>query len=171
MVDNLSQLEPPSFLRVGQVELFARRTRKEEYAKAKEELEQIVRHLIQREYRDEIDQTLSLEKQVVNLAKAFRDRLTSLVTDWIRVGYCQGNFNSDNCAAGGFTLDYGPLDFCEFFHPEFQPWTGGGKHFSFFNQPQAAEINFYMFWTAVRELLKKGFRGNRRTRSSKRRIF
>ena len=46
------------------------------------------------------------------LATEFQNRLTSLVANWIRVGYCQGNFNvSDNCAAGGFTLDYGPFGF------------------------------------------------------------
>ncbi|MCL1483092.1 MAG: protein adenylyltransferase SelO family protein [Marinobacter sp.] len=51
------------------------------------------------------------------------------MANWIRVGYCQGNFNSDNCAAGGFTLDYGPFGFCDVFDPQFQPWTGGGHHF------------------------------------------
>ena len=93
----------------------------------------IVKHLIEREYKDEIDKSLPLSKRVLELANLFRTRLIKLVSNWIRVGYCQGNFNSDNCAAGGFTLDYGPFGFCETFHPEFQPWTGGGKHFSFFN--------------------------------------
>lgn len=71
----------------------------------------------------------------------------------MRVGYCQGNFNSDNCAAGGFTLDYGSFGFCELFDPSFQPWTRGGGHFSCFNQPVAAEANFHMFWAAIRLLL------------------
>jgi len=77
-----------------------------------------------------------------------------LVANWIRVGYCQGNFNSDNCAAGGYTLDYGPFGFCELFDPRFQPWTGGGAHFSFFNQPAAAEANYRMFWRSLRTLLE-----------------
>ena len=72
----------------------------------------------------------------------------------MRVGYCQGNFNSDNCAAGGYTLDYGPFGFCELFDPRFQSWTGGGEHFSFFNQPLAAEANYQMFWAAIRLLLE-----------------
>ena len=72
----------------------------------------------------------------------------------MRVGYCQGNFNSDNCAAGGFTLDYGPFGFCELFDPRFQPWTAGGEHFCFFNQPVAAEANYQMFWAALRPLLE-----------------
>ncbi|MGB7380569.1 MAG: protein adenylyltransferase SelO family protein, partial [Rivularia sp. (in: cyanobacteria)] len=48
---------------------------------------------------------------------------------------------------------YGPFGFCEIFDPWFQPWTGGGEHFSFFNQPTAAEANYHMFWKAVRPLL------------------
>lgn len=143
----------PSFIRVGQLELFARRARRNEHPYAMEELEELVVHLIDREYSDVIDQGLSTPDKVLVLAREFRDRLTRLVADWIRVGYCQGNFNSDNCAAGGFTLDYGPFGFCEVFDPRYQPWTGGGDHFSLFNQTAAAERNFQMFCTALRPLL------------------
>jgi len=143
----------PSFLRVGQLELFARRTRNNEHPKVMEELEQIVLHLIDREYADVIDQSLSIPEKVVLLAREFQNRLTSMVANWIRVGFCQGNFNSDNCAAGGFTLDYGPFGFCDVFNPYYQPWTGGGRHFSFLNQPNAAESNFIMFCSALRPLL------------------
>jgi uncharacterized protein YdiU (UPF0061 family) len=76
------------------------------------------------------------------------------VANWIRVGYCQGNFNSDNCAAGGFTLDYGPFGFMDMFDPRYQPWTGGGEHFSFLNQPRAAERNFHMFCLALKPLIE-----------------
>ena len=154
----------PSFLRVGQLELFGRRVRNQEHPKAMEELEKIVLHSIDREYSDVIDNTLNvsekstLEKntaeKVILLAHEFRNRLTSLVANWIRVGFCQGNFNSDNCAVGGFTLDYGPYGFCDLFDPNFQSWTGGGRHFSFLNQPVAAQKNFKMFCIAVRHLLK-----------------
>ena len=143
----------PSFIRVGQLELFSRRARKKEHPKAMDELEKLVVHLIDREYGDVIDQKLPTAEKVVLLAREFRSRLTSLVANWIRVGYCQGNFNSDNCAAGGFTLDYGPFGFCDVFDPHYQPWTGGGHHFSFLNQPMAAERNFQMFCSALRPLL------------------
>lgn len=147
----------PSFLRVGQLELFARRTRaKNKSPETTKELKMIVSHLIKREYKQEVDQSHPFEKQLVELALAFRGRLTNLVANWLRVGYCQGNFNSDNCAAGGFTLDYGPFGFCEMFDPAFQPWTGGGRHFSFFNQPQAAELNFKKFCEAIGELIEEG---------------
>ncbi|TDF39289.1 hypothetical protein EYS14_07125 [Alteromonadaceae bacterium M269] len=142
----------PSFLRVGQLELFGRRARSNQHPNAQQELKDIVLHLIEREYSNEIDKSLSFEDKVIQMAVAFRDRLTSLVADWIRVGYCQGNFNSDNCAGGGFTLDYGPFGFCEMFDPVYQPWTGGGRHFSFLNQPIAAQKNFEMFCRALEPL-------------------
>ncbi len=142
-----------SFLRVGQLELFARRARGHVHQGALNELQMIVKHLIERNYIQLIDPSLTFADKVVELADLFRGRLTSLVANWMRVGYCQGNFNSDNCAAGGFTLDYGPFGFCELFDPRFQPWTGGGDHFSFFNQPIAAEANYQMFCEAIRPLL------------------
>ena len=144
----------PSFLRVGQLELFGRRARKREHPKAIEELEKIVVHLIEREYSEEIDQNLLIEEKVILLATAFRSRITALVANWIRVGYCQGNFNSDNCAAGSFTLDYGPFGFIDMFDPRYQPWTGGGLHYAFLNQPQAAEHNYHMLCTALLPLLE-----------------
>lgn len=156
LVDNpvaISTRVAPSFLRVGQLELFARRARSNAHPKALEELRMIVAHLIEREYLSEIDQSLHFADQIVKLAKILSERLTSLIANWLRVGYCQGNFNSDNCPAGGYTLDYGPFGFCEIFDTEFQPWTGGGEHFAFFNQPLAAEANYQMFWAAVRPLL------------------
>tara|TARA_Y100001968_G_scaffold14139_1_gene11453 strand:+ start:5044 stop:6738 length:1695 start_codon:yes stop_codon:yes gene_type:complete len=142
----------PSFLRVGHIELFARRVRNNAHRDASKELKMIVKHLITRNYKNEINPSLSFGSQVLELAQLFRGRLTSLVANWMRVGYCQGNFNSDNCAAGGFTLDYGPFGFCELFNPRFQPWTGGGEHFSFFNQPIAAEANYHMFLESLRPL-------------------
>ena len=156
LVDNPAAITTrvaPSFLRVGQLELFARRARIQAHPQALQELQMIVQHLIERNYRQEIDANLPFSQQVLQLAESFRDRLVALVVHWLRVGFCQGNFNSDNCAAGGYTLDYGPFGFCELFDPRFQPWTGGGEHFCFFNQPQAAEANYQMFWASIRLLL------------------
>lgn len=144
----------PSFLRVGQIELFGRRARKNEHPNALKELEQIVLHVIEREYAEEIDQSLALEEKILLLAVEFRKRLTLLIANWVRVGYCQGNFNSDNCSVGGFGLDYGPFGFMDVFDPRYQSWTGGGVHFSFLNQPKAAERNFGMFCLALKPLLE-----------------
>jgi len=144
----------PSFLRVGQLELFSRRARVNEHPNALVELEMMVLHIIEREYKQQIDSSLPLAEKILILATEFRDRLTSLIANWLRVGYCQGNFNSDNCSVGGFTLDYGPFGFCEYFEPFFQPWTGGGRHFAFLNQSQAAEKNFETFCGALKPLMQ-----------------
>tara|TARA_Y100000589_G_C27196201_1_gene646909 strand:+ start:2242 stop:3936 length:1695 start_codon:yes stop_codon:yes gene_type:complete len=143
-----------SFLRIGQIELFYRRARSKSHNDAEKELELIVKHLIYREYQEDIDTLDSFSDQILSLANLYQERLTSLVANWIRVGYCQGNFNSDNCSAGGFTLDYGPFGFCELFDPNFQPWIGGGDHFSFLNQSKAAEENYNMFCNSLLILLK-----------------
>ena len=142
-----------SFLRVGQLELFSRRARHKAHPQALQELDKIVSHVIAREYREEIKDELPYADKLLILAGTFRDRLTSLISHWLRVGYCQGNFNSDNCAIGGFTLDYGPFGFCERFDPFYQPWTGGGRHFSFFNQTAAAKANFDTFCSTLEPLL------------------
>ncbi len=156
MVDNLIAISTrvaPSFLRIGQIELFSRRVRNHSHADSLKELQMIIEHLINRNYSDEITNNKSLSEKVIDIAYLYRGRLTSLVANWIRVGFCQGNFNSDNCALGGYTLDYGPFGFCELFDPGFQPWTGGGEHFSFFNQPKAAELNFQMFCSSLMPLI------------------
>lgn len=147
----------PSFLRVGQLELFGRRARKNEHPRALAELEAIFLHTLNREYPD-IAARLShteatLSDKVFAVAREFGVRLSRLAAHWIRVGYCQGNFNSDNCSLGGRTLDYGPFGFIEAYDPMFQMWIGGGEHFSFMNQPMAAMTNFKMFCTALVPLL------------------
>jgi len=158
MVDNhiaIATRVAPSFLRIGQVELFARRVKNKSHDQSFNELKMIIEHLIDRNYKNEINKEKPFSEQVIELAYIYRKRLTSLVANWIRVGYCQGNFNSDNCALGGYTLDYGPFGFCELFDPHFQPWTGGGDHFSFFNQPLAAELNFKMLCSSLKLLVEK----------------
>jgi len=147
----------PSFLRVGQVELFGRRARHNAHPRALAELEAIFLHALDREYPDLAaalhGPEVTLADKVVAMAREFGGRLSHLVAHWIRVGYCQGNFNSDNCALGGRTLDYGPFGFMEAYDPAFQMWIGGGEHFAFMNQPMAAVVNFKMFCTAMAPLL------------------
>ena len=94
MVDNAAAITTrvaPSFLRVGQLELFARRARSETHPEALKELELITAHLIDRNHREAIDPALPFTEQVLELARQFRQRLTHLVAEWMRVGYCQGN--------------------------------------------------------------------------------
>eukprot|EP00808_Paulinella_micropora_P005733 g34218.t1 len=148
----------PSFLRVGHIELFARRVRQarekgKDVTFALRELQLIFDHLLFREYPTLADQfAQDKDKLAIELVRAFSDRLAQLTADWVRVGYVQGNFNSDNCLAAGRTMDYGPFGFVEKFSPLWNMWSGGGEHFGFLNQPLAGGKNFASFVSAVSEL-------------------
>lgn len=61
------------------------------------------------------DPSQDLEPRVLCLLEGFSRRLAALTADWVRVGYCQGNFNADNCLVGGRTMDYGPFGFIQRF--------------------------------------------------------
>eukprot|EP00164_Ancoracysta_twista_P005124 GFYU01006986.1.p1 GENE.GFYU01006986.1~~GFYU01006986.1.p1 ORF type:complete len:667 (-),score=146.77 GFYU01006986.1:111-2111(-) len=155
----------PSFIRVGQVELYGRRTR-DLGAASEPELRMLVAHLMKREYKDsEFMKGVSdadelhkedpavFQKRVLVLMEEFSQRLATLTAEWIRVGFCQGNFNSDNCLAGGRTMDYGPFGFVEKFVPNFALWVGSGDHYGFLSQPQAGTANYESFSKAVSHLL------------------
>lgn len=141
----------PSFMRVGHLELFGRRARSDK-SRVKE-LEQIVEHALFREYPEANVQSQPLQVRALEMARQFSVRLSKLTADWVRVGYCQGNFNSDNCLVGGRTMDYGPFGFIEKFEALWNMWTGGGKHFAFMNQPKAGEKNFESFASALVPML------------------
>ncbi len=82
MVDNHAAITTrvaPSFLRVGQLELFARRVRSNSHDNALNELKIIVQHLIDRNYRNDIDPSHSFNEKVIKLAYLYRERLVSLV--------------------------------------------------------------------------------------------
>jgi uncharacterized protein YdiU (UPF0061 family) len=158
---DIMQIEPcavvcrvaPSFLRVGHVELHSRRARtKERGSDEFDALRAMLDHAVFREYPDLAP--LSTEERAVAIVKAFSERGGDLVADWLRVGYTQGNFNSDNCLVGGRTMDYGPFGFIEQFYPTWNMWHSGGEHFSFMAQPTAMARNIQTFSEALLPLVK-----------------
>ena len=54
---------------------------------------------------------------------------------------------------GGATLDYGPFGFIERYEPGWSMWIGGGQHFSFMNQPAAAQANLKQLLTSLEPLM------------------
>ena len=140
----------PSFCRVGHVDLFARRLRREpDSAERKDELQKMVAHAIYREYPELLGDSANVPPDVAKLPelaprmlRLAATRIADVVAGWLRVGFCQGNFNADNCLIGGRTMDYGPFGFMDEYDPLFAKWTGSGEHFAFINQPQAGLMNF-----------------------------
>lgn len=101
----------PSFLRIGHIDLFARRAK----GLPADSLEQaqlaaIVEHACFREFPGVCDDASQpLAERAVKLLEASADAICTLTANWVRVGFVQGNFNSDNCLVGGRTMDYGPF--------------------------------------------------------------
>jgi len=150
----------PSFLRVGHLDLFARRATAEgSTPRHLRELEQIVEHAIFREYPDSAPGR-PLPERALAMLEAAADRLTEMVSGWLRVGFCQGNFNSDNCLIGGRTMDYGPFGWIDRYDPLFAKWVGSGQHFAFMNQPRAALFNYITLVSAVQPVLGDDSRGS-----------
>jgi uncharacterized protein YdiU (UPF0061 family) len=171
----------PSFLRVGHIQLFQRRVErcqsKDELPEKLNELFLIVKHAMFREYPELLvnhassddnanwrllDKGLPTERTVVSaywqtlilkMLNAVILRYSALMADWVRVGYCQGNFNSDNCLVGGRTMDYGPFGFMEPFAPMWNMWVGAGAYYGFMNQPDSCLKNFQCLAIAVMPLL------------------
>lgn len=140
----------PSFIRVGHVELFSRRTRTGDEDKLKD-LEAFVQHLFEREFPEVEGDTF--QDRILAMLVESSKRIATLTADWVRVGFVQGNFNSDNCLVAGRTMDYGPFGFIEQFEPLWNMWVGGGSHYGFLNQPAAGSKNFTSLVNAVSPLL------------------
>lgn len=49
----------------------------------------------------------ALQARILEALRESSAAIALLTSQWMRVGYCQGNFNSDNCLVAGRTLDYG----------------------------------------------------------------
>ena len=147
-----------SFIRFGQIELFAKR---KEY----ENLQRLLDYACLREYPELLQPTDIVEDEgkiksgnlmrYVNLFRKIAENCAELVTNWIRVGFVQGNMNSDNTLVGGRTLDYGPFGFVEKYDALYQPFTSDqdGK-FAFMRQPTAMHVNLLVLSEAFEELLK-----------------
>jgi uncharacterized protein YdiU (UPF0061 family) len=143
----------PSFLRVGQFELYGRRARRGE-AEGLRDLELLARHALAREYPALVPPPgAPLQPALLAMLREASARFAALAAHWLRVGYVQSNFNSDNCLVGGATMDYGPFGFLEAYDPAWAMWIGSGAHFAFANQPAAAARNFGTLARALAPLL------------------
>ena len=116
------------FSLVGHLELFSRRYRaalrehgpdssSSVVSHALLELRLLAEHMLYREFNGPPPSPPSVEEKgpvsaaaQARLLAALREssrRIAFLTAEWMRVGFCQGNFNSDNCLVAGRTLDYG----------------------------------------------------------------
>lgn len=137
-----------SFLRVGHIDLHARRARATGGDEQRKMHHQMVEHALFREYPD-VAPGESLPVRARAMLEAAAERFGRLIAGWWRVGFCQGNFNADNCLVGGRTMDYGPFGWIEKYDPSFAKWVGSGDHFAFMSQASAAVANYGTLVDAV----------------------
>lgn len=107
--------------------------------------------MVFREYPEFLN--LCMEDAVINVLKEFSKKISHMVAQWLRVGFVQSNFNSDNCLVSGTTLDYGPFGFMEKYDPMKNFWADSGNHFSFMNQMTAAKMNYLTFAKSLEPLI------------------
>jgi len=149
-----------SFLRVGHVDLYARRVERGDDGEtvdvgtlAFKELEEILWHACFVEYPDTCYEPFKAKDDLMGASKCLLDQsmegIATMVAEWVRVGFAQGNFNGDNCLLAGRTMDYGPFGFMDEYHPLFAKWTGSGEHFGFMNQPNAGYANFAILVSSI----------------------
>jgi uncharacterized protein YdiU (UPF0061 family) len=165
----------PSFVRVGHLDLFARRATAEIDQKRRKtsndkteavddplvwkELKQLLWHACFREFYDTCYAPYYEKDDIVSASKCLlrqsMEGISTMVAEWIRVGFAQGNFNADNCLIAGRTMDYGPFGFMDEYHPLFAKWTGSGDHFGFMNQANAGYVNFGVLLESVMPIIER----------------
>lgn len=119
----------PSFIRVGHLELFSRRVKAAKgtprFDACLSELKVLVEHTMFREFggcrpakfghQNSVSSPAEFQLRVLQMLRDASNKIAHLTAQWMRVGFCQGNFNSDNCLVGGRTMDYGPFGFVELY--------------------------------------------------------
>lgn len=123
------------------------------------ELKMLLEHMLFREFGgpevfpEESSLRPSFQRDILAALRESSRRIAKLTADWMRVGYCQGNFNSDNCLVSGRTMDYGPFGFIERYERDWNMWSGGGLKYSFRHQHTAGSKNFFSLLNAVSVIL------------------
>merc|ERR1719201_1928611 len=109
-----------------------------------------------REFAEEVDDALPFKDRLFAMVRAFARRQALLSVSWLRVGYVQGNMNSDNCLLSGRTMDYGPFGFIERYEPLWSPFTSDmERKFGFERQPLASQVNLMTLARSLVPLLER----------------
>lgn len=104
----------------------------------KEAIKDILNYTVQRHYPE-----LSAHKnKALALIQAVIEKQSSLVVEWMRVGFIHGVMNTDNMLLSGETIDYGPCAFMDVYNPNtvFSSIDHKGRY-AYANQPKIAQWN------------------------------
>ncbi|MGB3246398.1 MAG: protein adenylyltransferase SelO family protein, partial [Sulfitobacter sp.] len=129
-----------SHLRVGTFQVFAHRGEGAH-------LKTLTDYAIARHYPD--------AKGPMDLLRAVCAAQADLVAQWMSVGFIHGVMNTDNCAIGGETIDYGPCAFMDGFNNGrvFSSIDQQGRY-AYGNQPNIVVWNMAQLATSLIQLLE-----------------
>ncbi len=129
-----------SHLRVGTFQVFAHRGQVAE-------LQTLTDYAIKRHYAH-ADGPMDLLREVCA-------KQANLIAQWMSVGFIHGVMNTDNCAIGGETIDYGPCAFMDDFNMGrvFSSIDQQGRY-AYGNQPNIAIWNMAQLATALLQLFE-----------------
>ena len=164
----LCRVSESGFLRFSQFELFSKR-------KENSQLKSLLDYAIEREFPFLLQQPTATNNtkhesivRYITLFKEIAKLCAFLLVDWQRVGFVQGNMNSDNILITGCNIDYGPFGFMEMFDPKFQPFTSDANDlkYCYANQPYAMLINLSTLKEAFLDVINYVFNNNEDSSSS-----
>jgi len=157
MYDGNGALEPcavvcrvsPSFLRFGSLQLPASR--------GDEKLvKQIVEFSINNDYPHLMPENgkFSIETYL-DWFKAVCANTSTMIVNWMRVGFVHGVMNTDNMSLIGETIDYGPYGWIDNFDQQWTPNTTdeGQKRYRFGGQFQVSQWNLFQLANAIFPLI------------------
>jgi uncharacterized protein YdiU (UPF0061 family) len=129
-----------SHLRVGTFQVFAHRGQIDD-------LKTLTNYAIQRHYPD--------ATSPMDLLRAVCAAQATLIPAWMSVGFIHGVMNTDNCAIGGETIDYGPCAFMDAYS-ESRVFSSidRGARYAFANQPDIAVWNMAQLATSLLQIIE-----------------
>ncbi|MFZ9573648.1 MAG: protein adenylyltransferase SelO [Limnohabitans sp.] len=132
----------PSFLRFGHFEHFASRDNVQA-------LEQLIDYVDAENFLA-LPRTQPGRERALALLDVVVQRTASLMAQWQSVGFCHGVMNTDNMSLLGLTLDYGPFQFMDGYHPgHICNHSDHHGRYAFDQQPRVAHWNLFCLGQAL----------------------
>ena len=139
----------PSFLRLGNFEIFAAR-------RDEERLRLLADYALRTHFPELLPEGTqpTVDTYVAWLEEVCR-RTAEMVCHWQRVGFVHGVMNTDNLSILGLTIDYGPYGWLDAFDPDWTPNTtdAQGRRYRYGYQPAIAHWNLARFAEALHPLI------------------
>ncbi len=141
----------PSFVRFGSFQIFSSRN---EHV----ELKQLVDTTIAHHFAYLLDEHNAGSKEIyLAWFEEVCQRTSTMIVEWMRVGFVHGVMNTDNMSILGLTIDYGPYGWLDNFDPDWTPNTTDSQHrrYRYGQQANVALWNCYQLANSLYPLIEE----------------